>query len=67
MLRIIKTYNFTNIGCIENKIVKRLNEIHLKFDIEFTKILGQLKQKTFCRVIHDMRFQVIFKFNYLKI
>jgi hypothetical protein len=32
--------------------------MHFLIDIEFTKILGQFKQKTICRFIHDMQFQI---------
>jgi len=33
--------------------------MHFGIDIEFTKILGEFKQKEICRFIHDMPFQVI--------
>jgi hypothetical protein len=29
-------------------------------DIEFTKILGQFKQKCICRVIYEMQFEAFF-------
>jgi len=34
--------------------------MHFWIDIEFTKILGQFKQKEIFRFSHDMQFQVIF-------
>jgi hypothetical protein len=39
-----------------------MNEFFNAFlnDIEFTKILGQFKQKEICKLIHDMQFQVSF-------
>jgi hypothetical protein len=33
--------------------------MHFWIDIEFTKILGQFKQKEFVRLIHDVQFRVI--------
>jgi hypothetical protein len=36
--------------------------MHFLIDIEFTKIIGQFKQKNICRIIHDMQFQVSFTF-----
>jgi hypothetical protein len=35
--------------------------MHLKFDIEFTNILSQFKQKEICKFIHDIQFQVLKK------
>jgi len=37
--------------------------MHLKFDIEFTKILNQFKPNCFCKFIHDMELQFFFKIN----
>ncbi len=37
--------------------------MHFEIDVEFTKILGQLKQKIKCKFIHDMQFQVFFPFK----
>jgi len=38
-------------------------------DIEFTKLLGQFKQKEICRSFHNVQFQVLkkkpFKFNFV--
>jgi len=34
--------------------------MHLKIDIQFTKIPSQFKQKKICHLIRDMQFQVFF-------
>jgi hypothetical protein len=59
----IETCNSTNFKhslCIENKNKKRLKWMHFEIDIEFTKFLGQFKQKPFCKFIHDMKNSSIF-------
>jgi len=43
--------------------------MHFWIYSEFTKILGQFKQKTICRFSHDMKLQVFFltfKFKFWK-
>jgi hypothetical protein len=54
ILRKTKTCNFTKIGhvlCNDNKFLKDLTNAFW-IGIEFTKILGQFKQKEICRFIH---------------
>ncbi len=34
--------------------------MHLKINVEFTKILGQFTPKEICKFIDDMQFQVFF-------
>jgi len=36
--------------------------MHFWIDSEFTKMIGQFKQKDICKCIHDMQFQDFLKF-----